>query len=377
MEPGPRRSPGSRSTVRRERADTTGGRALRITVAGARRRLRRLVSGSSAAPAVVPGGAAPRSRGSRKRWLYEHEAPEQERISVLEGRHPGSRILIVGTGPSGKQVLDWDDRLRDRYDAIVALNGSILHLRTYDYFLTVESKAHLWDWYRTRTPEHVIRCVSESGTRLAREAGAEDDQPRLYLLRHVYAEPVDIRHYRNAAGEEGLLVGPRGETGLGPGTVTLAAMHFAAMLGAVAIHVIGADLHFRGGVQHFYGENEYGTHEVDGKRYHRLDAETRLNPIVETPHPRTGEIVETTLHFRESATYIDEVIDGLFTPAGIEVVDFSDGLISKARPMDLGDWMQHGDPPPARTAGLPVGPRPPLAASGSTELGTDRGAEGE
>ena len=272
-------------------------------------------------------------------------------------------------------MLPFDDRLRDRYDAIIALNGSILKLHTYDYFLSVESKAFLWDWYRERTPDHVIRCVSESGTRLAREAGTDNDQPRLYLLRHVYATPVDIRHYRNPAGEEGLLVGPRGETGLGPGTVTLAAIHFAAMLGAVSIHVIGADLHFRSGLQHFYGQNEYGTHEVDGKRYHRLDAETKLNPIVATTHPRTSETVETTLHFRESATYIDSVVRDLLEPAGIELVDFSDGLISAARPADLADWMEHGDPPPARTAGLPVGPRPVLAGDGATPLSADAAAE--
>lgn len=287
---------------------------------------------------------------------------------MLEGRHPGSRILVVGTGPSAKEVLRFDDRLRDRYDVVIALNGSILHLATYDYFLTVESKAHLWEWYRLRTPDHVIRCVSESGTRLAREDDADNDQPRLYLLRHAYREPVDIRHYRNAAAEEGLLVGPRGATGLGPGTVTLAAMHFASMLGADAVHVIGADLHFRSGVQHFYGENEYGTHEVDGKRYHRLDAETRLNPIVQTTHPRTGETVETTLHFRESATFIDTVIRDVMTPAGVEVVDFSDGLITAADRKDLATWMEHGDPPPARQAGFVPAPPPPLAHPAATPL---------
>ncbi|HEY3072019.1 MAG TPA: hypothetical protein VGJ46_04310 [Candidatus Limnocylindrales bacterium] len=286
----------------------------------------------------------PGDRRSTRRWLYEHQVPESQRISVLEGRHPGSRVLIVGTGPSAKAAIPFDDRLHRRYDVVIALNGSVLHLHSMDYFLSVESKAYLWDWYHYRTPPNVIRCVSESGTRLAREAGHADDQPALYLLRHIYQTPVDIRHYRNPQGEEGLLVGPRGETGLGPGTVTLAAMHFASMLGARSIHVIGADLHFHGPVQHFYGENEYGTHEVDGKRYHRLDAETRLNPIVLTTHPETGETVETTLHFRESATFIDGVIRDLLTPAGVEVVDFSHGLISAAQRMDIAEWMAASEP---------------------------------
>lgn len=324
--------------------------------------------GGQPRPVVVAPPPLPEGERSRKRWLYHHEAPPSQRIAVLEGRHPGSRMLIVGTGPSAQQVLAWDDRLRERYDAIIALNGSILKLRTYDYFLSVESKAYHWDWFSTPTPDHVIRCVSESGTRLAEEAGRADSQPRLYLLRHVYQDPVDIRRYRNPAGEEGLLVGPRGETGLGAGTVTLAAIHFAAMLGAISIHVIGADLHFRSGMQHFYGANEYGTHEVGGKRYHRLDAEARLNPMVETVHPRTGETVETTLHFRESAAYIDTVVRDVLAPAGIELVDFSDGLISAAGTADFAAWMEHGEPPPARTAGLPIGPRPELALPGWTPI---------
>ena len=150
----------------------------------------------------------------------------------------------------------------------------------------------------------------EYGLRLARESGRPDAQAdrSLLHLRHVYKSPVDIRHYRNEAGEEGLLVGPRGETRLGRGTVSLQAIHFASMLGRSEIHIIGADLHFRGPVQHFYGDNEYGTHEVDGKRYHALDVETRMNPVEVVRHPRTGELVETTLHFKESADYIDDVV---------------------------------------------------------------------
>lgn len=283
------------------------------------------------APKSVPAQPKP--------WLYVHEAPEEQRISQLEGRFPDSRVLILATGPSAKQVLPFDERLHDRWDVVMALNGSVQHFRNFDLFLSVESKAYLWNWYHAATPPNVIRCVSESSVRLAREAGHPEPQPAYYLLRHVYEHPVDIRHYRNAEGEEGLLVGPRGETGLGPGTVSLQAMQLAAMLGAREIDIIGADLHFRGEVQHFYGDNEYGTHEVDGKRYHKLDVERRLNPIVTAVHPGTGREVETTLHFRESAEFIDQVIRDLLIPAGIRVRDFSDGLISAAERADFAEVM--------------------------------------
>lgn len=301
------------------------------------RRVRRLV-GRSAQDAVTPTDLAP-GRRSRKRWLYEHQVPPERRISVLEGRHPGSRVLIVGAGPSAKRVLPYDGRLHEKWDVVIGLNGSVEHLRELDYFLSVESKAYLWDWYHFRTDPRIVRCVSESGVRLAEEAGRPDNQPAYYLLRHVYEQPVDIRRYVNGAGEEGLLVGPRGETGLGRGTVTLQAIHFAALLGAGTIHVIGADMHFKPGSQHFYGGNEYGTEVVDGKRYHRLDVDHRLNPIVEVRHPETGEVVESTLHFKESAEYIDEVIRTVLPPAGIELVDFSHGLISAAARADIDEFM--------------------------------------
>ena len=299
-----------------------------------------------AAPKSTAKPAAPRTGpNAENAWRYYHQLPPERRIGVLEGRHPRSRVLIVATGPSAKQVIPFDARLHDRYDVVVALNGSVAHVRHLDYFVSVESQAHLWDWYHHPVPEHVQRCVSESGLRLARESGRPDDQAdrSLVHLRHQYEHPVDIRHYENAAGEQGLLVGPRGETRLGRGTVSLQAIHFASILGASEIHLIGADLHFRGPVQHFYGQNEYGTHEVDGKRYHALDVGARMNPVEVTVHPRSGRPVETTIHFRESAEYIDEVASTLLPGAGITLVDFSDGLLTVPVRADFVAWMERGE----------------------------------
>jgi hypothetical protein len=298
-------------------------------------------------PRPAPAAKPPRPRAPQpgKEWVYFHQQPEERRISVLEGRHPDSRILIIATGPSAKQVLPFDGRLHERYDVVVGLNGTVTMVKDLDYFLSVESKAHLWDWYHHPVPPGVIRCVSESGLRLADEDGRPDAQAEgsLLLLRHVYEHEADIRHYRNGAGEEGILVGPRGVSGLGRGTVTLQAIHFASMLGAREIHLIGADLHFRGPIQHFYGQHEYGTHVVDGKRYHRLDVEKRLNPVEITTHPRTGETVESTLHFVESAAYIDEVVQRVLPAAGISVVDFSDGLLGAPRRGDFATYMETGE----------------------------------
>ena len=291
---------------------------------------------------------APTGRQPAKRpWAFYHQEPEHRRISALEGRHPGARVLVVATGPSAKEVLPYDARLHDRYDVVIGLNGSVDMVEHIDYFLSVESKASLWDWYHHPLPDNVIRCVSESGLRFARENGRPDEQAdRSYLLlRHVYDQPPDIRHYRNGAGEEGILVGPRGETALGRGTVTLQSLHFASMLGASEVHLIGADLHFRGPIQHFYGQHEYGTHEVEGKRYHRLDVEARMNPMVTTTHPRTGQEVESTLHFVESAEYIDAIILGPLAEAGVSVVDFSDGLLTAPRRADFATYMETGDLP--------------------------------
>ena len=320
---------------------------------------------------VRPAPPPRQRKGARAEnaWRFHHQEPPERRISVLEGRHVGARVLVVATGPSAQQVVPFDDRLHERYDVVIALNGSVSRITNLDYFVSVESQAHLWDWYHTPLPERVQRCVSESGLRLARESGRPDAQAdrSLLHLRHVYENPVDIRHYRNAAGEEGLLVGPRGDTRLGRGTVSLQAIHFASLLGAREIHLIGADLHFHGPVQHFYGENEYGTHEVDGKRYHALDVETRMNPIEIAIHPRSGEAVETTLHFRESAEFIDEVVRTYLPPAGVSVVDFSDGLLTVPRRGDFARFMATGEivvPGGGESVSVASEPRGASASSG-------------
>jgi hypothetical protein len=108
------------------------------------RRVRRLVRGS--ASSAVTRADLPPGRRSRKAWLYEHQVPPERTVEALEGTRPGSRVLIVGTGPSAKTVLPYDDRLHDKWDIVIGLNGSVEHLRNLDYFLSVESKAHLWDW---------------------------------------------------------------------------------------------------------------------------------------------------------------------------------------------------------------------------------------
>ncbi len=87
----------------------------------------------------------------------------------------------------------------------------------------------------------------------------------------------------------------------------------------------------------------YGTHEVDGQRYHELDTKHRMNPVVTTTHPRTGDVVESTLHFVESAEFIDETARETLPAAGISMVDFSDGLLAVPRRGDFATYMETGE----------------------------------
>src|SRR5215207_4787919 len=87
------------------------------------------------APAATPPKAPKPQPG--KAWVYFHQQPEERRISTLEGRHPGSRVLIIATGPSAKEVLPFDGRLHERYDVVVGLNGSVTMVEEIDYFLSV------------------------------------------------------------------------------------------------------------------------------------------------------------------------------------------------------------------------------------------------
>ena len=86
---------------------------------------------------------------------------------------------------------------------------------------------------------------------------------------------------------------------------------------------------FKDKYDHYYPDNHY------------RKSKTKLanrSPIITVKH--AGKEYKTTKFFEESAKYIDTVINTECKPAGMEIFDFSDGLISAATALDLDTFME-------------------------------------
>jgi len=244
----------------------------------------------------------------------------------FENKHSKSSVLIIGTGHSTKTLVPYKHSLRDKFDIIIGLNFAtkdfekqmhyhvILEKNPVVIYEDMKKRSYRKDLVRILNKKSIHRFPQDI---IAVPAGRN----------HFNGNP-NIRKYKHK-GEEGLLIGPKGNKGLSVGSVTLNALHFAAILGASNIYLMGADLIFRDEYDHYYPDHHY------------RKSKTKLanrSPIVDID--LAGKTYKTTRFFQESAVYIDKVIDTFCAEAGIAVYDFSNGLISNAIKLDLDEFMR-------------------------------------
>jgi len=246
--------------------------------------------------------------------------------SDFENKHPGSSVLIIGTGHSTKTLVPYKDQLRGKFDVIVGLNFSTKDFEEQlDYHMILEKnpiksyESMKKEPYRKDLPRILN---NKSLNKFPKDINA------VPATRSYFDGLPNIRKYKHKE-HEGFLIGPRGHKGLSVGTVTLNAMHFAAMIGSKKIYLIGADLMFKDEFDHYYPDSHY------------RKSTTKLanrSPVITITHE--GKEYKTTKFFQESAEYIDKMINTKFTDAGIVVYDFSHGLIKKAIGLDIDDFMR-------------------------------------
>ena len=242
-----------------------------------------------------------------------------------EGKHPGSRALVISNGHSTSHIVDKKAVLKNYFDCIIVVN------RGFEFFDDVADY-------------HVV-CEKISPTSMNRlymtlNAGNyRTDMPRFFnwkgiqhydsrynvhkLVRNYFDGKPNIRRYSNGT-TEGLLIGYPSSNNMALGSVTLSSMHLASILGAKEIYLIGADMMFKDNSDHFYQDRAYR----DGQKQTKAK---NLNHVVSVEH--RGKTYQTTDYFRDSATCIDKFIKDSFSKE-LQVFDFSDGLITAATPLD-------------------------------------------
>lgn len=251
------------------------------------------------------------------------------------GTKPNSKILAIGGGQSTADILAYRDYLHEKFDAIICVNYTFQDFDSVsDFHITVERQ-------KKTDPITVPGALNDGNyrsdiPRLINWQGYELYDPKYNLYKttrsNFYFEP-DIRKYKHN-GSEGLLYWKQKSKGWSSGTAMLSAMHFAAMLGASEIYLIGCDLYFKDEFDHYYKDKIYRDPEFTKKVQpkHRMD-------IVDVQ--LENRIVTTTNLFRDAAETINEVIPSVFK--GIKVYDFSNGLIKKAIKLDIDEFFKKGD----------------------------------
>lgn len=247
----------------------------------------------------------------------------------LQDGYKDSSVLIIGTGISTKNLIKYKSELRKRFDIIIGLNFAIKDFEDILDFHIVMEKAPIGiekEMAQNGYRRDLIRVLNYKAIKFF-----PDDIPIIKARREYFNGEHLINKYR-LYGYEGLLeVRKKAEFGrLFYGTVLLQAIHFACILGSTNIFLSGADLMFKDGVDHYYGD-----------RYYRdpvITPEKSRSKIISFKH--NGVDVTSTHVFRRSAKIINAIITGECRPSGIRVFDLSKGLLSSAIQIDIDEFFK-------------------------------------
>jgi len=247
---------------------------------------------------------------------------------VFEGTRPNSKVLIISNGNSTAGIVDKKNILKKFFDAIIVVNLGLKYFDDIsDFHIVCEKISDTSD--NKVFPELNAGKYRLDVPRLFNWKGIEYYDPKYNIhkiTRNRFDGNPDIRHYRKG-NSEGLLIGPASSNNLSLGSVTLSSMHFACMLGASEVYLIGADMMFKDESDHFYPDRAYR----DGQKQTKAK---NKNHVVEVE--LNGRTYQSTDYFRDSAKCIDDMIVGPFKD--VKVYDFSAGLITKAIPLKVDDF---------------------------------------
>jgi len=246
----------------------------------------------------------------------------------IRKKHKGRRALIIGAGPSTEMLLKHVDKIKTKFDTVIGVNRTIRDFEdVMTYHMVMENK-----------PLQVIEDMNSKGYRkdLTRVLNYKNismfpsDIPIVKARRESFSGGVYLKSYKTIL-TEGLMedredceqnFGPG--SGLYSGTVSMQALHFACILGCTEIYLIGVELMFDGDYDHYYKDRHYR----DG-----LTRDISRSKLIDVDFD--GRRVCTSASFLKSAKYFDRVIGIGKKTYKIKFFDFSNGLISKAKKLDI------------------------------------------
>jgi len=198
-------------------------------------------------------------------------------LEALFGKHPEGTGIFVGSGASGAIAANksaaWFDRNFDfalvpnaGYKAMAAIAANTKHCRWYSMCVEGALIRRPWWW---GIPAPYIRIIDHvSYGSWAEKYMAKRGMPKeryTYLHnsyeseRSQHCDKFSVRRYtcinEKGAKAKGLLLGPADYTfarAQQAGTVGVQSIHFAGLLGAKKLYMLGYELHCAGGVHHYF-----------------------------------------------------------------------------------------------------------------------------
>ena len=257
-------------------------------------------------------------------------------ITQLFDTEPNARCLFIGSGISGADAAAhradpaWFDKHYDvvlvpnqGYEPYIETADATKHTRWYSFI--IETSVVRFDWFY-KIPMTFTRILHEKNKEwLIKVNGRWTDSTEREIA-HAYTNAAygatrnkyELRQFnpRSAGYDTGLISGDVDDINHAKGTVLLQGMHFAALLGASSLDIVGCELCFAKGVQHYFEEGEpFAKAENTFPQWFTY---VKLN----------GELAKTHKHFSNSAEYLDECYPR-FLKAGMRITRCCDSLIKR------------------------------------------------
>lgn len=261
---------------------------------------------------------------TRKRMSYEEA--EYNTPVVFTGKNQGGRALVICPGPSTQNLIKYKDRLREKFDVIIGLNGAILEFEELmDYHLVMDRISNwnidLMGWFKKDYRRDLPRILN-------------------YKAIHVYPEDLNIyKCHRTLFGNNtklreynGFFIGRANRQGLKVGTPAIHTIHLAGILGCSEVYMIGLELKFDNDRDHYFNKEMYYRKEVAKTKPRNSSL------IVEVEH--NNKKILTMEYFLDSAEYLNQHTIPWCNKNGLRIFDFSGGLLSDDIQLDLDAFME-------------------------------------
>lgn len=254
---------------------------------------------------------------------YRRLGSNYQTAAVFKNVHAGKTILILGTGTSTSLAIPHKYNLKKHFDIIIGINFATKEFEDQmDYHIVME-----------HTPVPIYTDMFKRKHR--------KDLPRIlnctclksfpqYLniiksTRYGFNDNPHPRKYTKDDGE-GLFSGYNNIAH----STAIQAIHLACIMGCDNIYLIGIEMMFKDKFDHFYKDRLYRNRP---KHLSKASTHTIINVDVD------DKKYESIQFFKNSAEDIDRFIASACRPMGINIYDFSEGLLKEPIKLDFDKFM--------------------------------------